>query len=123
MDFPASASPSMTATPRVCISVSAASLQLDGMVEPMTCRTAPDSPTLASTVALESVSIGILRRLGTVRDALICSGALRIVADPSLSRTLDGPSTRRVLSGLSLNWGKMVPPSEDYSIWSSVSSS
>ena len=89
----------------------------------MACRTTPDSPILVSMVALELVSMGILRRLATVRDAAICSGASRIVADPSLSRTLDGPSTRSVLSGLSLNWGKLVPPSEDYSIWSSVSSS
>ena len=101
----------------------AASFQLGGMVEPVTCRTAPDSPILASIVAVASVSIGILRRLATVRDTPICSGASRIVANPSLSRTLDGPSTRRVVSGLSLNWGKLVPPSEDYSIWSTVSSS
>ena len=103
VDFPASASPSTTATPRVCMRVAAASPQLGEMVDPMTCRTAPDSPILVSTMALASVSMGILRPLATVRDSPICSGASRIVADPSLSRTLDGPSTRRVLSGFSLS--------------------
>ena len=97
--------------------VSTAFFQLGGMVEPETCRKEPDSPILASMRAVVSVSIGSRRPLAMVRELPSSSSAPRTVAVPSLSRTFEGPSTRRVLSGLSLNCGKLLPPREDYSIW------